>query len=292
MNSAPASHLQNLRSDHPEWDPWLAVVDRALEEANNSRWESFVPTVSRRQTQAPVLAETAIALPIGLLEDWTKRLFRSAAAGGTAEMATLRAAAKSAAEAVQLFRAALCQDIEKLRQIAQDSGANARAFQGVAELLPIPFLQACGRHLAPREQFWMEGYCPTCGAWPVFAEIRGIERARYLRCGRCGDEWQIHWLQCPFCGESDHQQLLSLVPQKGDARAIEACNRCEGYIKSFTTLQGADRLAVLVNDLASIDLDIAAVEQGYNRPPGPGYSLNVTVGYSESGFRRIFPRGR
>jgi FdhE protein len=292
MNSAPASHLQNLRSDHPEWNPWLAVVDRTLEEATNSRWESFVPTVSQRQAHAPLLAETAMVLPIALLEDWTRRLFRSAAAGDTAEMATLRATAKSAVEAVQLFRAALCQDAEKLQAFARRSQADAKAFQSVAELLPIPFLQACGRRLAPREQSWMEGYCPTCGAWPAFAEIRGIERARYLRCGRCGDEWQIHWLQCPFCGEDDHEQLLSLVPQKGDARAIEACKRCEGYIKSFTTLQGADRLAVLVNDLASIDLDIAAVEHGYSRPPGPGYLLNVTVGYNETGFRRIFPRGR
>jgi FdhE protein len=291
MNSAPASNLQNLRSTHPEWNPWLAVVDRALEEADNSRWESFVPAASRRQSQAPVLAETAMVLPIGLLEDWIQRLFSSAATGGTAEMATLRAA-KSTLETVQLFRAALCQDGEALQGFGRRSGADARAFQSVAELLPIPFLQACSRRLSPREQFWLEGYCPTCGAWPAFAEIRGIERARYLRCGRCGDEWQIHWLQCPFCGESDHQQLLSLVPQKGDARAVEACERCAGYIKSFTRLDGVDRLAVLVHDLASIDLDIAAVEQGYSRPRGPGYRLNVTVGYSESGFRRILPRGR
>jgi FdhE protein len=122
-------------------------------------------------------------------------------------------------------------------------------------------------------------------------EVRGIERARYLRCGRCGDEWQIHWLQCPFCNMTDHEQLLSLVPQSGDAaRAIEACKSCTGYVKSFTTLQGADKLAVMIDDLATVDLDIAAVEQGYRRPAGPGYALNVTVGYTKSLMGGLFPR--
>ena len=91
----------------------------------------------------------------------------------------------------------------------------------------------------------------------------------------------------------DHEQLVSLVPQNGDsARTIEACKGCGGYLKSFTTLQGADALGVMINDLASVDLDIAAVEQGYRRPPGPGYFLDVTVGYSKSVIRRLFPRSR
>jgi len=293
MNTAPASRLQNLRSAHPEWNPWLSMVGQTLSEAADPAWEGFVPAISRHETQAPALAQAAIVLPIDFLNDWTKRLIRSAVASGTAEMATLRAAEKPAMEAVQLFRAALCQDAGKLQQFARESGADDKAFHSVAELLPLPFLQACGRRLPPRDASWPEGYCPTCGAWPALVEVRGIERARYLRCGRCGDEWQIHWLQCPFCDVNDHEQLASLVPQNGDsARAIDACKRCAGYVKSFTTLQGTEKLAVMINDLASVDLDIAAVEHGYRRPPGPGYFLNVTVGYSESAFRRLFPRGR
>lgn len=291
MNSATASRLQNLRSDHPEWNPWLSVVGQTLSEAGEPAWESFVPIVSRQQPRAPALTQAAIALPIDFLNTWMKRLIRSAAASGTAQMAMLRNVEKSNVEAVQLFRAALCQDIEQLKQIALDSDTNPTAFQSVAELLPIPFLQACGRRLTMLDKTnWQEGYCPLCGAWPALAEIRGIERARYLRCGRCGDEWQIHCLQCPFCDVNDHEQLVSLIPQNGDsARSIEGCKRCSGYLKSFTTLQGADKLGVMVNDLASVDLDIAAVEQGYRRPPGPGYFLGVSVGYNKSVIRRLFP---
>jgi FdhE protein len=289
--NGPAGGLQNLRSDHPEWNPWLSLVGQTLSEAADPAWERLVPAVPRRMPHAPALAEAAVVLPLGLLNDWLKRLIRSAAAAGTAEMATLGAAAKSTVEAVQLFRAALCQDTAALQSCARALGVDVNAFTSVVELLPIPFLQACGRRLAPRDDSWGEGYCATCGAWPALVEVRGIERARYLRCGRCGDEWQIHWLQCPFCNMTDHEQLLSLVPQSGDAaRAIEACKSCTGYVKSFTTLQGADKLAVMIDDLATVDLDIAAVEQGYRRPAGPGYALNVTVGYTKSLMGGLFPR--
>jgi FdhE protein len=124
----------------------------------------------------------------------------------------------------------------------------------------------------------MEGYCPVCGAWPALAEVRGIERSRYFRCGRCGGEWQSHCLLCPYCGMNDHKELVSLVPEKsGSNSVIEACKRCLGYVKTFTTLQGSLPAKVLLDDLASVDLDVAALEQGYKRPPGAGYSLNVKI---------------
>jgi hypothetical protein len=33
----------------------------------------------------------------------------------------------------------------------------------------------------------------------------------------------------------------------------------------------------MVDDLASVDLDIAALELGYRRPAGAGYALDVNV---------------
>jgi hypothetical protein len=34
---------------------------------------------------------------------------------------------------------------------------------------------------------------------------------------------------------------------------------------------------VILDDLASVDLDVAALEQGYRRPPGPGYAVDVAL---------------
>ena len=76
---------------------------------------------------------------------------------------------------------------------------------------------------------------------------------------------------------NDHEGLVSLVPETGASRVIEACKRCLGYVKAFTTLEGSAPEKVILDDLASVDLDVAAVEQGYKRPQGPGYILDVTI---------------
>jgi formate dehydrogenase maturation protein FdhE len=58
---------------------------------------------------------------------------------------------------------------------------------------------------------------------------------------------------------------------------IGACKRCLGYVKTFTKLQGCPSAEVIIEDLASVALDMVAAEHGYKRPQGAGYMLNVTL---------------
>jgi FdhE protein len=83
---------------------------------------------------------------------------------------------------------------------------------------------------------------------------------------------------------TDHKEQLSFVPEISSKSAIDACKRCLGYVKTFTTLQGSLPAKVILDDLASVELDVAAAEQGYRRPDGAGYSLNLMV--TESGASR------
>lgn len=77
---------------------------------------------------------------------------------------------------------------------------------------------------------------------------------------------------------TNHEELVSLVPEKGGSNlVIDACRRCLGYVKSFTKLQGSQPGKILLDDLGSVQLDIAALEQGYKRPQGMGYSLSVIM---------------
>jgi len=293
MNTTAAMTLRRLNDERPEWRPWLSVLDEVLHETLDTNWEDFVPRLSQRRAHVPFLAKTSIVLSPDRLRRWSLRLIRAAAAGGTHPMATLQSMTRAELPVVELFRAALCQDVRTLDEIARRYGADGAALRAVAALLPMPFLHACSRRLGSSAANWLDGYCPLCGAWPAFAEVRGIERARYLRCGRCGEEWLIHWLYCPFCALADHDQLVSLVPQTGaPARLIEACKRCGGYLKSFTLLQGTDAFGVMIDDLASVDLDIAAIEQGYRRQEGPGYALNLLVGEQQTFSLRFLSWGR
>ena len=207
------------------------------------------------------------------------QLIQTAQRSGTSKMATLKPAVHAELNDLTLFEASLRQDMQHLSEIAAVIGADPEALQAVGSLLPVPLLQACNRHWARSiAKGWTEGYCPVCGAWPAFAEVRGIERSRYFRCGRCGGEWQAQCLFCPYCGTTDHNELCSLVPEKsGSNSVIEACKRCLGYVKAFTTLQGSQPTQVFLDDLASAHLDVAALDQGYKRPQGAGYCLDVVV---------------
>ena len=270
--------LQDLKRQHPEWEPWLAVVQAILREIEDPKWDGVVPLRAQAQSKVPLLAEAKLELERSLVRPFSEQLMGIACRSGTPQMATLKAALHAKLDVFTLFRAALNQDGDRIKEVAVALGADSEAFHAVAVLMPVPFLHACNRHWARSIAVsWTEGYCPVCGAWPAFAEVRGIERSRYLRCGRCGGEWQARLLFCPYCGNTDHKEQVSLVAESSPKSAVDACKRCLGYVKTFTTLQGSPPAKVILDDLASVELDVAAAGQGYKRPQGAGYSLNVMV---------------
>jgi FdhE protein len=283
--------LQDLKRQHPEWEPWLAVIQEILSEAANPKWDAVVPVrTEAQQDKVPLLAGVTLGLEKSSVRRVLEQLIRIAYRSGTPKMATLERTLHAELDILTLFKMSVCQDTDRIGETAAFVGADSEAFQAVVALLPVPFLQACNRHWTPSiAKGWVEGYCPVCGAWPAFAEVRGIERSRYFRCGRCGGEWQAQCLFCPYCSMNDHNELVSLVPEKsGSNSVIDACKRCLGYVKTFTKLQGSPPAKVMLDDLATVDLDVAALEQGYKRPQGAGYSLDVTVTDNDKAWRRFF----
>jgi FdhE protein len=277
---ATVTAMDRLKTCRPEWAPWLAVVEEIVRETATSRWAAAVPAgVPTQEAATPLLAGAVLDLEAEAIRGLFQRLVGIAASSETSKMATLRAVVETELDALELFTASLCQDRARLGEVARASGADSDALQAVAALLPVPFLQACRHAWASAiSRSWVEGYCPVCGAWPAFAEVRGIERARYFRCGRCGGAWHARLLNCPYCAERDHGGLVSLVPENGGTHAvIDACKRCSGYVKAFTRLQGCAPDAVMLEDLASVELDVAAVELGYTRPAAIAYPLQVTL---------------
>jgi FdhE protein len=130
----------------------------------------------------------------------------------------------------------------------------------------FPVLSRVNVALSPlrQNQRWEQGYCPTCGSWPLLGEFRGLEQVRFLRCRMCTAEWELPRLCCPYCGTRDHQLLgyLHVEGEEGKHRAA-TCDGCRGYVKMVTTLSALDGPHLLVADLATMHLDLAAGEQGY-----------------------------
>ena len=62
--------LPELARRHPEWKPWLAVIEEILQEAADPRWDALVPPhIGRRDGRAPLLAGAPLVVDEGRKRD-------------------------------------------------------------------------------------------------------------------------------------------------------------------------------------------------------------------------------
>jgi FdhE protein len=252
----------------PAWGPWLELLEIALDAAGDAAWAEVSLSPVERPREAPLLDGAIVRLDARRAGGLLQRLADTAG--------ILRA---SELDPGAMIRAAIMRDEHALAREAAHISAPAGTVAVLAQVAAIPVLHAAARGLATHAaRTWQRGYCPVCGAWPSLVEMRGIERERRLRCGCCSADWPLPVLHCAFCGETDHHQLGSLVPESAEQyRRVETCERCRGYLKVVTTL-GALPLRVLARqDLATVPLDLVAQDRGYARPARPGWALTIEV---------------
>ncbi|MBA2240630.1 MAG: formate dehydrogenase accessory protein FdhE [Solirubrobacterales bacterium] len=166
---------------------------------------------------------------------------------------------------------------DHVEQVAIQADIDADLLQTLAQLSARPILMAYAEHLATplAAATWSRGYCPLCGAWPILAELRGPELSRHLRCGRCGSDWTASRLYCPFCGIDDHDSLGYLQIEGERRFRVDVCHRCQGYLKAGNAFDPSPPEMLALDDLASVHLDLAALERGHARPPEPGFRLDL-----------------
>lgn len=273
--------LDALAQAHPEWQAWLRVLREVVPELSNPAWDAEPPRTATASEPAPLLAGAQLRPDGRAVARLLDRLAGVARAQGLHAMAgeSRRAPETPPDEALAVFLAAVNEDDAALDLQASRVGASPEGWRTLARLLPMPYLHACARRWANSQRTaWSQGSCPVCGAWPAFAEVLGVERARRLRCGRCGCGWAMPVLACTYCATTDHGKLGTLVVEDKKASfAIDVCHGCSGYLKSCTTLQPTPSDEVLLTDLASVEFDLVAVERGFLRPPGPGVALHASL---------------
>jgi len=274
--------LSGLGVQHPEWRPLLAVIDEALREDDDPHWAGFVPALHHAGAGGrPLLDGAVIEAAPKFIARWTRRILKVAAAAGTEVSALTKAITTGSIDPLLVFEIAVSQDVHRLDELARLVRDDRGVIHGLAPLIARPMLQACRRKWADRVPAdWAEGRCPICGGAPALEELRGLDGSRHLRCGGCGGEWGSAWLRCPFCGETDHDQLGSLMsPDSLERQTVEVCESCRGYVKTITTLTPIPPRDVVVFDLATLVLDLAALERGYCRPATRrrGVAVNVVA---------------
>ena len=131
-------------------------------------------------------------------------------------------------------------------------------------LFPILATFRAGLDSVVKKDRWQRGCCLVCGSWPLLGEYRGLEQTCFLRCGLCAAAWDFPRLCCPFCGNRDHRQLgyLHVEGQEGKERAA-TCDACGGYVKMVASLTALNEPQLLVAEVATIPLELAATERGF-----------------------------
>ena len=109
--------------------------------------------------------------------------------------------------------------------------------------------------------------CPYCGAAPLVAVLRDepeIKGRRTLLCSLCLGEWTFPRTRCPACGEERAEKRPHHVSESWPHIRLEECGSCRTYIKAVDLRENG--LAVpVVDELASVELDLWAVEQGLSK---------------------------
>jgi FdhE protein len=136
-----------------------------------------------------------------------------------------------------------------------------------------PVLELAAAAVKPfSKEEWSGPVCPACGGLPQVSVIREESgefmagSPRYLVCGRCALWWGFARATCPSCGEDDSRRLGAFSPEGERWVRIDACDTCRSYVKTFDLREPGGRDVVpLVDDVASLTLDVWAHEQGLRR---------------------------
>lgn len=136
------------------------------------------------------------------------------------------------------------------------------------EFLALAFLQPYAEFIRSRAGLQLEGYtyslCPFCNRKPGLGVLRplGDGARRNLVCGFCLCEWEFRRIVCAGCGQEDQAKLPVYTAEQFPHIRVECCDACQSYIKSVDLAKNglADPL---VDELASVPLDLWAQEHGY-----------------------------
>jgi len=126
-----------------------------------------------------------------------------------------------------------------------------------------PFLARSTESLSQRIDLsaWHHGHCPFCGWEPDFAVIMP-NATRRLICGRCVAQWNFPSLVCPFCANDDRARITTFAARDGRYR-VSACDACQRYLKAYDSRTASRPVMVVVDSIATLPLDAAAIQRGY-----------------------------
>ena len=114
------------------------------------------------------------------------------------------------------------------------------------------------RRLEPR---LLSGLRIVAGASPRSSAATARCAARSAR-----RAWELTTYACIYCEESGETFVTAAPDEERKDRRIEVCSGCGGYLKTIDLPELSPFPLLSISDIETMDLDVAAMEHGYQRP--------------------------
>lgn len=279
--SREAAELRSIRSQHPHLQ---SAVDLHLEILEvQRRIQGRVPLPMLEITGASIQQHQSSAAPILRFEDIPL------------DLSDLRLIVRQTADVLRRYGALEEHDYRKVQALGRDmqllavagqwyrsgfaqqvasvgipvSGSFAEldgsdVFDQVLTLSMRPFLSRCAEVLQRRPELsaWTHSHCALCGGQPDFSVITPSAE-RHLICGRCELRWKWESLACPYCCNSERAKITSFATPDGQYR-VYACDVCRRYLKTYDGRRASRPVMPMVDAVATLPLDAAAIQRGYS----------------------------
>jgi FdhE protein len=147
--------------------------------------------------------------------------------------------------------------------VADPGADDPEVMDHVLALAMRPFLSRCAEVLQRRSELasWSHAHCALCGGEPDMATL-DAQGDRSLVCGRCLLQWKFDPVACPFCRNSDRARITSFGTGDGVYR-VYGCDACHRYVKAFDARRANRPLMPVLDGVAMLPLDAAAIQRGY-----------------------------
>jgi FdhE protein len=286
MHSAE-QRWQAVLDTRPDLEPALSLQRRllalvadlavALERGRLPRLSLPPKYLAAKLTRGvPIFAGEPIPLPVPVLAPSLLGLCDALREGGAGEAAAhiRQAIDEGHIEPGSLLTASFNRDQGAIRSGAVHRGLSPDLVWLVAELAVSPFAHVLQQTIVAGERAgevraaldaWNRGYCPACGSWPAVAEVVGGHRT--LCCSFCASAWELTTYGCIYCEESGQPFVTAAPNEARKDRRLELCAACGGYVKTLDLPALSPFPLLSISDIESTDLDVAAMEHGYVRPP-------------------------
>lgn len=277
----PKERIQQIKKKRPGYGKILDFYQEVKEAQANVKASLEIDPIHLKKEWKELLAKEGFSLiqkedfPLDI--ESSVKLFQTLYQIGKDANPYMAEQARKIEEAIENKRIDLKRLFKKgvkeknIEQVADELGLDKKVFLFLVQSSMRPSVEAGMEKLRSEldPEAWLKGYCPLCGSLPTLSLLKEDVGKRYLLCSYCGYEWRVDRIFCPLCSNKDQEFLHYLVAEGEEAHRIDLCEKCHQYIKTID-LRKIEESDPVLEDLATLHLDILASQKGYKRPvPNP-----------------------